>query len=300
MSPLHALRALCGLSLWLASNPLWSAINSPLPGDFTALPKGATSITSYYLHNSVQQYQAGATGPFSGTYTSAVVRVSHYRDLADERFSLVAIAPVAKLALEGPLPPGMEHAPSGVGDLRLGFTWYPIHDLDRRHHLGINLMQVLPTGRYVADQPFNIGENRQRTALSLGWIRSITPHWTLDLMAEYDWFGDNPEAFNPLTFGHARLTQAPSQALTAYISYHPDRINALYLGSEWNWGGEQSLDGVPLDNASELQRLYLGGVYFLTPDRLRILNLRLTQDAHMENGFAIEHGLTLRFIYLIE
>ena len=49
---------------------------------------------------------------------------------------------------------------SGCGDLLLGMTYWPLHDLKKGQFLGLTPYIFLPTREYDSSRPYNFGENR--------------------------------------------------------------------------------------------------------------------------------------------
>jgi hypothetical protein len=70
----------------------------------------------------------------------------------------------------------------------------------------------LPTGSYTPSQAVNIGENRMKTVVSLGWMQPLSSRWVLDLVPEVAFFGDNKEYL-----GNSRLSQDTAYAMSGTL-----------------------------------------------------------------------------------
>ena len=71
---------------------------------------------------------------------------------------------------------------------------WPYANRETQTYFGTAFYLTLPTGSYDANQPFNMGENRYRTAFQVGYETPIANK--LAGMAVFDavWFGDNTDA----------------------------------------------------------------------------------------------------------
>lgn len=151
-------------------------------------------------------------------------------------------------------------------------------------------MLIAPTGSYAGQRLLNVGENRWRGTLSLGWNRALGNKFTLDATGELAWYSDNDAPR-----GGKRLTQAMSHALTGYLSYHPSQRLRLFVGGQYNGGGDLALDGVA-QGVYRPVRAYLGANWTL--DIQNYLNLRLSSDLQADNGFRREGEVALRYVRL--
>jgi hypothetical protein len=177
---------------------------------------------------------------------------------------------------------------SGLGDLRLGLTIWPINDRQGANYLGLSTMIIAPTGAYDRRQPLNYAENRWRLVLSGGWQKDITPRWLVELSPELTLFADNDDYAD----GN-RLAQDLALALTGYLRWRIAPRFHLFLGGQLNRGGETRINGLALDNPPNNTRVNVGATWFL-PAKQQLI-LRLTREPHVENGFRIDHDVALRY-----
>ena len=121
---------------------------------------------------------------------------------------------------------------------------------------GITGLVTFPTGEYDRNQLLNIGENRYKTTLSLGWIEPLSKTWVFELTPEIAWYGDNRDYA-----GKQKLEQKPSYALTSYLRYRANTNWQFHLGGQINAGGETAVDDVDQNNAAENPRAMLGATF---------------------------------------
>ena len=67
------------------------------------------------------------------------------------------------------------------------------------------------------------------------------------------------------------------------------------VGVTHTFGGEEKVAGIALDNAQNSWRWEAGAVFNLTPAYQVVAVYQ--RDLKVENGFRLDHGLNLRFLY---
>ena len=111
--------------------------------------------------------------------------------------------------------------------------------------VGAGLVVRLPTGDYMDDKLINLGQNRFAFRPQIGVIHT-RDKWTTEVTAEVAFYTDNDDFFNgkkleqePLLFAQAHLirTLGPGEWLSFSLGY--------------NYGGENTIDGVDKDNLSQ-------------------------------------------------
>jgi hypothetical protein len=278
--------ALC----FTAATPCVAAINDVLPADYTALPEGVNSASLYY-------FERTQTGPYNnGRKTSdwnvrsqiSAVRLSHSMKITGMMVSPVVVVPYSDCNLSGAgIPASVRRSTGGMADSRIGAAVWFYNDKELRRYLAVNTTLIFPSGSYDAKESLNIGENRRKSVLSLGWIHGIGDSFTLDITPEIAWYGDNTSYL-----GNKRLEQAPTYALTAYLRYQFTPDWRAFVGYQTNQGGETRVNGVAMNDTTNSDRMYLGGTYRISP--ATFADLRYTQGLNFVNGFVLRDELAMR------
>ncbi len=281
------------LALLLVGHPaaVEAAVNDVFPADYLPLPAGQTSTTLYVYERQQDGFHVNGRKQFNGRLDSQVValRLSQGMNLAGE---IVAPLMVMSWAHSGASPASLASAmgpdTAGLGDLRLGFTWWPYSNRETARHLGLTAVIVAPTGRYHPNYSLNIGENRWKGILSAGAITPINDRFLFDLSAEVAAYGDNDD-----TPG-GRLEQAPSWAITSYLRYRISPSWQTSLGWQENGGGETRRNGIDQHNPTENRRAMIGLTWLGRAQEQWVV--RYARDLEIENGFKLKNEVVLRFM----
>jgi hypothetical protein len=274
--------------------PAFAALNDIFPNDFYALPAGRATATAYlYERQQVGTYAKGRqVGDFQGKSMIAALRVSRYYTVGGWKLAPVVVISAADLQLAGTsIPASVDKHRAGWGDLRVGGTAWFIDNPQDRHFLALNLMTVWPTGGYDKRELANAGENRQRQALTLGWIKGLTDNLTFDLSPEIAWYGKNDDSFP----GRVVVKQERTLSLTSYLRYRISPQWHAFVGGQLNEDGKTRINGVDQDNPIQGRRLFAGGSYVFDP--ANTVNLRWATDHSVTSGLKTENEFTLRWVH---
>lgn len=279
---------LCGVF-----EPASAALNDVFPADFVALPAGRT-VSTLYLYDRRQEgtwAKGQRSGDLSAESDIAAWRISRYYQVGEWKIAPLAVLSASHITLAGnSVPAAATRERSGLGDLRLGMTGWLIDDPQSGHYLGLNLMTVWPTGHYENRELANVGENRRRYALSLGWVKALGKGVTLDLTPELAWYGTNPGNYP----GNVRLQQSRTLSATGYLRYRFTPEWQAFVGAQLNEDGQTTQNGVSQNNPIHGRRYYLGATYRANPNNT--LNLRLAQDESVFSGFKTTREWSLRWV----
>lgn len=283
------------LLIGLGRGNVVAAVNDIAPADYFPLAPGMSTLTVYAYHRH-------STGPYmegdrvqNGEVDNQILalRATHFIEWMEKPLSLLAVLPWAKAdAGSSELRSQLGQDVSGMADVRLGATSWLINNVEQGRYLGLTGIVILPTGDYDRRQLLNIGENRYRATLSLGWIETLTPELALELSPEVAWYGDNHEYY-----GDYRLEQEASYALTGYLRYRTGANWFWFVGGQLNEGGSTRIDGIDQDNAPGNTRAMLGGIY-LSDDRHHQWTVRLARDLDIDNGFRTDGELLVRYLWM--
>jgi hypothetical protein len=285
-------RFLRTLALALLAGNGHAAVNEIFPADYVAPEPGSLTVTGYAFNRQLGgPYKDGkAAGDWDFSSSIGVLRLSAGAKLGDYTVSPVLVLSGAYNDAGGKLPGGHgELSSSGLGDPRFATTLWLLNQRQENQYLALTGMMIPPLGSYHRDEVFNIGENRWRGTLMLGWQRGWTPRWITELTGEAAWYGANDEYA-----GSHRLEQAPSLALTGYVRYKFTPALHGFAGAQLNAGGTTEIDGQDQHNSPRNQRLMLGVFYNAAPGLT--LNLRYGRDVAHANGLRTEHEVALRAV----
>lgn len=277
-----------------AAGAAHAAVNDVFPGDYTALPEGAFVSTYYLFHREFSGPYAGGRALLDGSVRAdvAALRLVKYAKVGNYAVAPMMVLPLSDMHTSGaPLPALVGDKASGFGDLRFGATAWLINEPERRHYFGMTGVVFAPTGAYRADRVLNVGENRWKFAINLGWVRALGDKWTIDLSPELVWYGANDDYLRG-----KRLEQKTSLAFTAYLRHHLNATTQLFAGGQINDGGETVLNGVAQRNEPENPRLYLGMTRNLGGGSQVIL--RYGRDTAIRSGLKMDNEFALRLLKL--
>jgi hypothetical protein len=274
-----------------------AAQNDFFPTDYVALPAGTTNIAVYAVQQTLNgPWQDGARRAFAADAKTHLLALRVSRLFAVGEQDQYTIAPVMVLSTADsqastPLSSFVGKTASGLGDLRLGTAFWFHADRVNRNYALASLFVVLPTGDYSSAQTLNIGENRVKTILSMGWMQTLNQRWVLELAPEVAFFGDNPD-YRYLN-ATKRLSQDIAYAATGSLRYKFTPSFHVYASAQLNRGGATQLDGDTYTGAPNNTRAMVGAL-LLTADNSQ-LQLRYAQDTQWSNGFRNEGEFALRW-----
>jgi hypothetical protein len=294
--PTPSLRSLIATLLLAIVCPFSGAAqNDFFPTDYVALPDGGLNIAAYAAHQTLTgPWANGArTAPGELTTNLLAVRVSRHFSVGEK--SQYTLAPVMVLTAadtnRNTTLSALGQPVSGFGDLRLGAAFWPYVDRANREYVLTGVFVSLPTGDYQSSQRLNIGENRIKTVLVAGWMKTLGERWVLDLAPEVAFFGDNKRYA-----GADTLSQDTAYALTGTARYKATPSWHWYGSAQINRGGATRREGTitgTVTGAPENTRLALGTLLF-TGENSQI-QLRYAQDVEISNGFRNARELVLRW-----
>lgn len=279
--------------LLVFSGRLSAAVNDVLPADFFPLATGTTTFALY-------AYDRQFSGPYSrgnklldGELSSEIValRAGHFIEVAGTPVSLVTVLPWSQNTVSpAPLAAAMGEKARGLGDLRFGATGWLLANRGSGEYLGVTGLFFVPTGGYNNRQVLNVGENRYKFTLNVGWIKPLGKSFIFELLPEVAWFGDNTDFA-----GSRTLSQKTAYAVSSYLRYRASQNWQFHLGGQVNRGGETRINYVDQNNSPDNSRLMLGTTY-LTDDKSHQWIFRVARDVEVKNGFKTDSEFMLRYL----
>jgi hypothetical protein len=275
----------------LAASPAAHAIDVDA-GDYTALPAGTTLGLLYNQSASRDSlYASGSKAAGDNQLDSnvSILRLIHFMKLGDYIVDPQVLLPFGELKAGGDMAAPLGKA-SGMGDAIFAATIWTINDPANKRYLGITPFLIAPTGSYQATDALNLGENRWKYALQVGYIQGLSDKITLDLAADVTAYGKNDKAN---AAGQAKKQNASTQ-LQAFGRYALSPTWDLRAGLSYSHIGESKLDGVGQNDGGALTKVQLGTAAFITPSTQLLATLG--RDVKVDNGFKEASRLNLRLL----
>jgi hypothetical protein len=261
------------IAVALCLQPAAHAASEVHPGAFEAASPGTRVAGLYYYQRSLEGYYVNGVrlGGAKVEGQAAVAVFNLYGQLSGMTSSWSLTLPYLRgHRTEGVLPAGFGNEMSGVGDLRIGYTLWPVNDRAAGHWLAVSGTLLTPTGHYDHNQSLNAGDRRWKATLQLAWVRYLSPTVAVELIPEVTFYGTNGN------YVGYRMTQAPAPALTSYLRWKFAPGWETQVGYQFNTGGEQTIAGVRQGNEPRNRRVFLGASTLLSPNVK--LNLRYSRD----------------------
>lgn len=218
-----------------------------------------------------------------------ILRYVHYFDVGGYNAAVQALLPAGTLynARVG----GSElDAAAGFGDPILSAVFWPISNKATETYVAIAPYLFVPVGQYSPAAPLNIGENRWKLDLQVGWYQGLGHGFALQLTGDVIWYGDNDQAGN----GTQTLTQEYTYQFQAWLSYTIAPTWSAAVGYSKYWGGDEYLSGIPTGNATERDQVRFELSKFITPT-FQVLGL-LQRDFNTSGGFPEDFRTTIRLM----
>lgn len=279
------------LALQLATLPVAQALDIDA-GDYDGLPTGITLALLYAQYAERDQLRANdARVPGDNGLRSevSVLRLGHTIEIGGMPFVPQVLIPFARIeGLDDMAPLGRS---SGVGDAIFAFpTWF-YRDFQNHRHFGFTPFLIAPTGKYDQDRPLNVGENRWKLDLQLGFTTRIGSSPLIwDIAADTMFYTDNDKA------GSDKLEQDTGWQLQTSMRYTLKPGIDLRGGVLHTDAGDTTLDGVEAPAYTQTRAWFGSGVFFSPSVQLIAVYSR---DLDVDNGFKEAHRVNLRFLKIL-
>jgi hypothetical protein len=290
-APIRALAALVSLTFSFSAN----AIDVD-PGDYTALTPGTNLFLAYYQHAERDKLYANGrqtAGNYKLDSDVGIFRFVHFTEIGGYTIDPQILLPFGKLT-----PGGDSFAAvgsnSGAGDPILAATLWLVNKPKERSYFGITPFLYVPIGNYDKDKGLNIGENRWKLVLQAGLIAPLGEKWTLDVLGDTTFYGNNNEYRVGGVGADRKLQQEQSYQFQTHLRHHLS--DALSVGVTYGHlaGGNQKVDGASQDNPARTDYFRLNGSYFINP-KTQILG-SIGKDIGVENGFRENGRINIRLL----
>lgn len=269
-----------------------AALNDVMPTDYGALPNDSTVVTGYFYHRNYDSLYSRGNRVLTGELRSdvAALRVVRFFRIAGHSVAPMVVLPYSTTRSDGNMRQMLKETASGMGDFRFGGTVWLVNQPATRDFLAATLVFTAPTGDYDSKRAVNPGDNRWKTALSVGWMHGLGERWTVEVIPELAWYGAN-DSYN----GTLRQEQAHTRSLTSYLRYRVQPDLAVFVGGQLNGGGENTVNGIAQNNAvHNSHRESLGVLWAM--DKNTQLIARYTRENAVDNGLRLADEYLLRLL----
>jgi hypothetical protein len=267
-----------------------AAVNEVIPGDYEAPAIGINLATLYLAERKM-------TGPYQGgeklTNDKATALISALKLTATIDIGGYTVCPMIALPYSVTKSNGdtmsamIGDKSSGFADVVVGATGWLINDKEKNQYLAATVLLFAPTGEYNPQQLLNIGENRYKSTLNIGYIQKLSEDFRIELSPELALYGDNSNSLG------RKIEQNPSYALSTTVRYNQTPQLTLFGGFQQNYGGESIVDGVAQNDDTRMQKA-TAGMYYYTLGGTQIL-LRYAKEFGTQDGMRITDDFLLRF-----
>ena len=291
---LNSLTSLLLLGLWCGSTygidlqP--NDIVAPLPDkNYLTLTYQNSENSTFYKNGSVVSSQP-YSNPVINT-NAALARLTTTYELA----SLPAVSyiqlPYGSITTGGSLSSYAGDA--GFGDLSFASAIWPYSNRETRTYLGIAGYFLAPTSKYSSQTIFNVGENRYKSDLQMGFQKPIIDSVDGAIAIDTMWFGGNSQCAAACgTTSNQSLTQKPLTTIQAGPIYTINRIFTVAATYFYVAGGATLINNKYQNNVVNTQRYLLSGQAHTPIGRF---SLQYGRDMEIKNGFMQSRLLLARY-----
>lgn len=217
----------------------------------------------------------------------AVFRQIHYGQIAGITTQLEAIVPFSQQNL---LSNDSALRNKGIGDVQLGFSFWPINHPESKTWFGMESFVSAPTGAYNPSQAdAGPGANRWSFIQDFAFSKGIGERSYLELIGEVQVYGRNSNYFG------SELTKAPNYRLN--ILWSTDVTSTAYWGIRYRYenGGAEKISGMSSARSANNHQLALEFSQWVSEKTQ--LQAQFIQDLHVVNGPRAS-GLQLRLLHV--
>ena len=264
-------------------------------GDYTALPAGTNVAALYYQHGESDGYYVNGDKIDAKSHSDiGIFRLIHFTKIGNITVDPQILLPFGTVYNTRV---GGQHLndTSGIADPIIGATFWLVNQPKAGvsgRYVGLTPLIYLPVGQYNKHDSVNLGENRFKYDLQLGWVEPLYKNWSAEFYQDVVFYGNNDQAGN----GSQTLKQHTSYQTQANLRYDFNPKQRVALGYSATYGGKQELDGVDQNTQTKTQQVRF--------EYQQMLNARtqfsaqLTSDTKVESGFKKQLGANFRLLYL--
>lgn len=267
-----------------------AAVNEVIPGDYEAPGIGINLATFYLAEKKMVGPYVGGSRLTNENVTALItaLKLTATIDVGGYTVCPMIALPYSMAKSNGDTMSAMiGHESSGFADIIVGATGWLINDKPKNQYLAATLLFFAPTGEYNPQQLLNIGENRYKSTLNIGYVQKLSDNFLIELSPELAVYGQNNDSLG------RKIKQDPSYALTTTLRYNQTSQLTLFSGFQQNYGGETIVDGVAQNDSSKMQKA-TAGMYYYTAGGTQIL-VKYGKEFATQDGMKTSDDFLLRF-----
>lgn len=260
-------------------------------GDLTPMPAGTDLGLVYYQHvERGEFYKDGHKQSGNPRLDSdiGILRAVHFMKLGRFTVDPQFLLPFGQF--KGKRDSSDLGEANGIGDLMLLATVWLVEQPQQRTYFGITPVLYVPTGNYDRNDPLNLGENRWKAAVNVGFMQGLGDKWWFDLYTDVTWCGPNDDA----TPDGKTMRQSNLYQTQAFVRYNLTPSLDLRVGYSESWVGETRLEGVRQNDRTKTTKYTFGAAWSPTPKTQIMINYG--QDLSVENGFKESDRINVRLM----
>jgi len=262
------------------------------PGGYISLPPGTDGYSVYWQH--VERNEAYANGrvvarDFTVKSDAVTLSYGHFIDLGGYTAAPGFIQTCGNSRADGTL--AMAGRSAGCQDLIVGMPVWVLNDPGKGRYMGVSPYLVAPTGAYDRNAVFNMGENRWKAGVNVGYITPLVGKFVLDVVGDVMVSGKNTD-YGPYGVTEEEATVYNLQMHLRYQFNPATRVAVSYLH---DWGWESTIAGVSQNDRYNRGRYRVSAAQFI--DRQNMLELNVGGDTTVNNGFRINSYTNLRWVH---
>jgi hypothetical protein len=264
-------------------------------GDYDPLPPGS-NIAALYLQygESNDFYTQGKRQDAYMRSEISILRLIHFIELWGMTVDPQILIPYGSVR-DSRVGNNRLGSDTGFSDPIIGATFWVVNQPDAGNtgrYFGITPLLTVPLGNYDRHSAVNMGENRYKFDLQLGWVEPLYDKLSLEVYQDSVFYGHNNDAGS----GNQTLKQHPTYQVQTNLRYDFNPEQRLALGYSLTTAGKQYLAGDYNQSKTqtqqariEFQQMLFGNFQFST---------QLTHDFNVESGYKEDTGINLRLLYI--
>lgn len=262
------------------------------PGGYIPLPAGTDGFSLYWQHVERNERYANdrvVARDFAVKSDVATLTYGHFIDLGGYTAAPGFILACGNTRASGSL--AMLGHTAGCMDLTVGMPVWVHNDPANGRYLAISPYVVAPTGDYDRNAALNMGENRWKAGVNVGYITPLVGKFILDLVGDAAVNGKNTD-YSPYGLTEE---EAPVYNLQVHLRYQFNPGTRVAVSYLHDWGWESTIAGVPQNDRYNRGRYRVSAAQFI--DRQNQLELNVGGDTAVNNGFRINSYTNLRWVH---
>jgi len=236
-----------------------------MPGDYTVLPSGTNLALLYGQYTTSSKLKVDGVGSIPDSKLGTAVGIARYVHF--DTFAGVPVAVQAFIPFGGFTDArigGFDlRTKDGLGDLTMGFTFWPVSSADPRGTtIGITSYVTLPSGSFGGTPgttgTASLGSGTTTFTPQIGLIQGLGNGFFLDASADVAIRSD----FTDFGFNYSR---DPSYQAQAYLRYQFSKTTNVSFGYSGLFGGKDFVNGTYTGTKTRSDQLRLFASTFLAP-----------------------------------